>query len=99
MYDEDDVLDPREKARRDREKQLQSDLSNAADLLGAAALGGTRYSSRFLFARLTQMLNFVLFRNLGQGTRQTHLLRSTYERGFPSLLEADNRLHRQATPE
>ncbi|KAL5504219.1 HCR1 [Sanghuangporus vaninii] len=41
VYDEDDVLDPREKARRDRERQLQADLSNAVDLLGAAALGGT----------------------------------------------------------
>ncbi|KAL5525701.1 hypothetical protein ACEPAG_7038 [Sanghuangporus baumii] len=41
VYDEDVVLDPREKARRDRERQIQSDLSNAADLLGAAALGGT----------------------------------------------------------
>ncbi|GJE96202.1 translation initiation factor eIF3 subunit [Phanerochaete sordida] len=40
-YDEDAVLDPREKARRDRERELQADLNNAADLLGAAALGGT----------------------------------------------------------
>ena len=39
-YDEDAVLDPREKARRDRERELNADLSNAADLLGAAALGG-----------------------------------------------------------
>ena len=39
-YDSDDVLDPREKARRDKEKELQADLNNAADLLGAAALGG-----------------------------------------------------------
>ncbi|EKM58481.1 uncharacterized protein PHACADRAFT_252833 [Phanerochaete carnosa HHB-10118-sp] len=40
-YDEDAVLDPREKLRRDRERELQADLSNAADLMGAAALGGT----------------------------------------------------------
>ncbi|KAI0067269.1 eukaryotic translation initiation factor 3 subunit J [Artomyces pyxidatus] len=40
-YDEDAVLDPREKARRDRERELQADLNNAADLFGAAALGGT----------------------------------------------------------
>ena len=39
-YDEDAVLDPREKARLDRERELKSDLNNAADLLGAAALGG-----------------------------------------------------------
>lgn len=39
-YDEDAVLDPREKARLDREKELKADLNNAADLLGAAALGG-----------------------------------------------------------
>ncbi|EJD06887.1 translation initiation factor eIF3 subunit, partial [Fomitiporia mediterranea MF3/22] len=41
VYDEDDVLDPREKARRDRELELKADLSNAADLFGATALGGT----------------------------------------------------------
>jgi len=41
IYDSDDVLDPREKARRAKEKELNADLSNAADLLGAAALGGT----------------------------------------------------------
>jgi translation initiation factor 3 subunit J len=41
-YDEDAVLDPREKARRDRERELQADLNNAADLMGAAALGGMR---------------------------------------------------------
>ncbi|KAI0789854.1 eukaryotic translation initiation factor 3 subunit J [Abortiporus biennis] len=45
-YDEDAVLDPREKARRDKERELNADLNNAADLFGAAALGGT--SSREL---------------------------------------------------
>ena len=40
-YDEDAVLDPREKERRDKEKELNADLSNAAELFGAAALGGT----------------------------------------------------------
>lgn len=43
-YDSDAVLDPREKARRDRERELKADLNNAADLLGAAALGGTSSS-------------------------------------------------------
>ncbi|KII85163.1 hypothetical protein PLICRDRAFT_45310 [Plicaturopsis crispa FD-325 SS-3] len=42
IYDSDDVLDPREKARRDKERELNADLNNAADLLGAAALGGTK---------------------------------------------------------
>lgn len=40
LYDEDAVLDPREKARRDRERELNADLNNAAELFGAAALGG-----------------------------------------------------------
>ena len=39
-YDEDAVLDPREKARRDKERELNADLNNAAELFGAAALGG-----------------------------------------------------------
>ncbi|KAL0579302.1 Translation initiation factor 3 subunit J component [Marasmius crinis-equi] len=40
-YDSDAVLDPREKARRDKERELNADLNNAADLFGAAAIGGT----------------------------------------------------------
>jgi len=43
-YDSDEVLDPREKARRDKEKELDADLANAAALLGSAALGGTSSS-------------------------------------------------------
>ncbi|EIN10062.1 translation initiation factor eIF3 subunit [Punctularia strigosozonata HHB-11173 SS5] len=38
-YDEDAVLDPREKARLDRERELKSDLNNAADLFGQSATG------------------------------------------------------------
>ncbi|KAJ3519287.1 hypothetical protein NMY22_g13277 [Coprinellus aureogranulatus] len=41
-YDSDAVLDPREKARRDKERELKADLTNAADLFGAAALGGSK---------------------------------------------------------
>lgn len=44
IYDSDEVLDPREKLRRDREKELQADMDNAASLLGAAALGGIFYT-------------------------------------------------------
>jgi len=40
-YDSDEVLDPREKARLDKERELNADLNNAAELFGAAALGGT----------------------------------------------------------
>ncbi|KAF8071819.1 eukaryotic translation initiation factor 3 subunit J [Lyophyllum atratum] len=43
-YDSDAVLDPREKARLDRERELNADLNNAAELFGAAALGGTSSS-------------------------------------------------------
>ncbi|KAG1741822.1 translation initiation factor eIF3 subunit [Suillus paluster] len=43
-YDEDSVLDPREKARLDREREIQADLDNAASLFGAAGLGGSSSS-------------------------------------------------------
>ena len=43
-YDSDAVLDPREKARKDKEKELQADLNNATELFGAAALGGTYHT-------------------------------------------------------
>jgi translation initiation factor 3 subunit J len=39
-YDSDEVLDPTEKAKQDRERELKADLHNAAELFGAAALGG-----------------------------------------------------------
>ncbi|KDQ57138.1 hypothetical protein JAAARDRAFT_58613 [Jaapia argillacea MUCL 33604] len=41
VYDEDVVLDPREKARLDKERELNADLANAQELFGAASLGGT----------------------------------------------------------
>jgi len=43
-YDSDDVLDPRQKALRDKERELKADMNNAAELFGAAALGGTSSS-------------------------------------------------------
>ncbi|KAH7926064.1 translation initiation factor eIF3 subunit [Leucogyrophana mollusca] len=43
-YDEDQVLDPREKARLDKEREIKADLDNAAALFGAAGLGGTSSS-------------------------------------------------------
>lgn len=51
-YDSDDVLDPKEKARRDKERELKSDLHNAVDLLGAGALGG----GSFLFPCLCALM-------------------------------------------
>lgn len=42
-YNSDDVLDPKAKARRDKERELNADLNNAADLFGSAALGGKSY--------------------------------------------------------
>ncbi|KIK55075.1 hypothetical protein GYMLUDRAFT_248882 [Collybiopsis luxurians FD-317 M1] len=38
-YDSDAVLDPREKARLAKEKELDADLNNATELFGAAAIG------------------------------------------------------------
>ncbi|KAN0093010.1 eukaryotic translation initiation factor 3 subunit J [Tylopilus felleus] len=40
-YDEDAVLDPREKARRDKEREISADLENTASLFGATSLGGS----------------------------------------------------------
>ena len=52
------MLDPREKARRDKEKELAADLNNAADLFGSVALGGAflllYVSPDFTHSRLTQ---------------------------------------------
>jgi translation initiation factor 3 subunit J len=40
-YDEDAVLDPREKARLEKERELESDLSHARDLLDSTTLKGS----------------------------------------------------------
>ena len=52
-YDSDEVLDPREKARRDKERELKADLDNAAALLGSAALGGMHNSPLQTLDRVT----------------------------------------------
>jgi len=39
LYDEDSVLDPRAKALRDKQREVESDLKNAADLFGTDSSG------------------------------------------------------------
>ncbi|EIW84248.1 translation initiation factor eIF3 subunit [Coniophora puteana RWD-64-598 SS2] len=51
VYDEDLVLDPREKARLDKEREIKADLDNAASLFGSVAV--TSSSSKDLDALLT----------------------------------------------
>ncbi|KAG1807189.1 hypothetical protein EV424DRAFT_1543973 [Suillus variegatus] len=46
-YDEDSVLDPRNKARFDREREIKADLDNAAALFGAAGLGADPFTLVF----------------------------------------------------
>lgn len=46
LYDEEAVLDPRTKALMDKQKELESDMSNAADLFGTGS-SGTPHSFPF----------------------------------------------------
>ena len=39
LYDEDAVLDPRAKALMDKQKELESDMGNAAELFGTESSG------------------------------------------------------------
>ncbi|KAG5646994.1 hypothetical protein DXG03_001718 [Asterophora parasitica] len=59
-YDSDVVLDPREKARQDKERELNADLNNAAELFGSAALGGMfiRISRRTSSSELDSIVSF-----------------------------------------
>ena len=43
-------MDPREKAKRDKERELKADLHNAAELFGAASLGGMVFRHFLFFA-------------------------------------------------
>jgi translation initiation factor 3 subunit J len=45
-YDEDAVLDPRAKARLEKQRELESDLHNATELFGSATAKGERTPSR-----------------------------------------------------
>lgn len=40
-YDEDAVLDPRAKAQLEKQRELESDLTNATELFGSATIKGT----------------------------------------------------------
>ena len=62
--DSDAVLDPREKARRDKERELKADLNNAADLLGGAALGGAHYLRILPFKISFHDTCILIYRNL-----------------------------------
>lgn len=46
------MLDPREKAKRDKEREVKADLKNAADLFGSAALGGESHFIGFSIPHL-----------------------------------------------
>lgn len=43
LYDEDAVLDPRAKALRDKQMELESDMKNAADLFGTESSGTLQF--------------------------------------------------------
>jgi translation initiation factor 3 subunit J len=43
LYDEDAVLDPRTKALRDKQMELESDMKNAADLFGTDSSGAPHF--------------------------------------------------------
>jgi len=43
LYDEDAILDPRAKALRDKERELESDMKNAEDLFGTDSSGTPHY--------------------------------------------------------
>lgn len=86
-YDSDAVLDPREKARRDKEKELQADLNNATELFGAAALGGTLPS---IFLRVLMIYGCLLLRFIIKGARPPYILSTSHERGFPGIIQPNH---------
>ena len=51
LYDEDAVLDPRAKVLRDKQKELESDMKNAADLFGTDSSGTPHFLPSPLFGK------------------------------------------------
>jgi len=64
-YDSDAVLDPQEQERINKERELNADLNNAAELFGAAALGGTSSSEldSLISAQPRTKEDFIAFSN------------------------------------
>lgn len=94
------MLDPREKARRDKERELNADLNNAADLFGAAALGGTARS--LLYSLLWHTSNndlCILRRHFVFRARLPHFRATSNEGGLYQTLWKHHRVHYQATSE
>ena len=93
-YDEDAVLDPREKARRDKEREISADLENAASLLGAASVGGER-------CRTATVLPFsddpMRVRGVVKGPRCAPFGESAHQGGFPGLICPNHRPRHQTT--
>lgn len=96
VYDSDDVLDPREKARRDKEKELNADLNNAADLLGAAALGGMCWT---LLDNRDYIDHLCTIRYQRQRVRQASLGKSSNEGRVRSFLHPNRGIHHSTSPE
>ena len=99
-YDEDAVLDPREKARIDKERELAADLNNAADLFGAAALGGESFSpsleliTAFPLSRHpirgSRLASVYRCRHLLEGARLAHLRSAAHEGRLCRVLRQDH---------
>ena len=97
-YDEDAVLDPREKARIDKERELAADLNNAADLFGAAALGGESSGSLIEFITAFSLPCYSirgsclvdLSRHVLEGARLAHLRSAAHEGRLCRVLRQDH---------
>lgn len=90
LYDSDEVLDPREKLRRDRERELQADMDNAASLMGGAALGGTL---SLLFNHAMQLIMIAWKRYFFESVRQHHIVQPTDKGRFCRIIRSNHINH------
>jgi len=88
-YDSDAALDPREKARRDKERELQADLNNATELFGAAALGGTSPSYHFFCDWVDDQCRFCC---TGSSSKELDYLISFQPRTKEDFQELSNKI-------
>ena len=95
-YDEDAVLDPREKARLEKERELESDLRNATELFSSTTIKGASppTSRHFIFSD-TPMRTRRLCRC---GSGQNPKIVATVQRGLCRALGCHHRAYSQTAP-
>jgi Translation initiation factor eIF3 subunit len=98
-YDEDAVLDPRAKARLEKQRELESDLHNATELFGSTTAKGEWTSSmRHFLSLISSRVSYICCRLVRRGPRQDPEIDAQNQGGLCRTFGRHHRAHHQAAP-